>query len=146
MSGGGKKASHNYSDICTDINSLSRAAVQLYLPFGSNLLTPIILKPQGSFRDTPSFAFIHRENIVLSLQSQSPQHPQPQLAIEHNLHLLKLPQALKNRLDIIIPVYPDLIKVATAMLKASNARPKRTIVELDMGSVDEVGKVKKLKK
>ncbi|KAG5636706.1 hypothetical protein H0H81_007102 [Sphagnurus paluster] len=144
LKGRGKKPSHNYAESCNEISSLSRLVVQLYQQFGEDLLSPLILKPSNSFRQAPSFPFLHSESLITCLDVHCPQPVELSVKIEHNLQMLKQSEPLKRIWAKVLPFHAEIIQEATAIIKAAGARPKRT--KPDDSRLDEEEPVSKKKK
>jgi hypothetical protein len=125
LTGGVQKATHNYADICSDITSLSRLVVAIYTEYGA-YLSPLVCKPTGAFRESPSFLFLHQEHLVISLDSLCPNPVETtSIPLQHGLPLLKPRTQLLEFLSQAKSVAGDIIRNVNSLLKLAASRPKR---------------------
>lgn len=134
--GGGQKPTHNYAPSCSNLNALSRFVVQIYVRY-AEMLSPLILRPQGHFRDSPSFLHLHPEHLITSLDTFCPNPVSPGLELAHNMHMLVPDNKLLFELDRIAPYEKPIVVAVNALLKAAASRNKRPVDEVDDADTDK---------
>jgi hypothetical protein len=134
LTGGVQKATHNYADACTHINSLSRLVVAIYMEYGE-YLSPLVCKPNGAFRESPSFLFLRQEHLIVCLDSLCPNPVDATtIFLQHGLPLMKPRPGLVRLINQAKSVDGQIIHNVNFLLKLAASRPKRAADATDSGA------------
>ncbi|KAE9404283.1 hypothetical protein BT96DRAFT_935837 [Gymnopus androsaceus JB14] len=132
--GGGKMATHNFSPLSTNITSISRLVVQLYVDVGS-FLTPQVASLPNVSRTVPSFVILHSGKVVTLLDPLLPKAScmvnadvkaiPGTVELIPGLYMVPSPPPLEKYLRSLEPSHSTIIDIVKKILADESRRGKR---------------------
>lgn len=131
LKGGGARPTHNYAETCEDINKLSRMVVLIYSFMGDTLLSPLTVSISGASAapDSPSFLYLHQENLVTSLDAHCPKPIESRMSVQPGLSVLTVSNRLVEMFRHLERHLTSLCKAVDGVFKETRKRKKHAETE-----------------
>lgn len=136
VKGGGARPTHNHAETCDDVAKLSRLVVLIYSVLADTLLSPLTVSvPVGSAPDSPTFLYLHQENLVTSLDAHCPRAVESKIKLHPGLFMLTVNSKLVDMFRQLESHSKAICDAADGLSKEMRKRKKdETLKEKGAGS------------